>query len=145
MRSIRVLSWGLVAFAVVFASCASRAVSDPEEGGSRNLITRAELSGSNDRNVFEAVRRLRPSWLRYRGQSVLTGPDREGLRVYLNGAFFGDAQALGSLQVTDVGEVRFLDAREATLRFGTGHTVGAIMVATLKGVPPLEGASGFPD
>jgi len=133
MTPSRVLNVALVAAGVGLAGCASGPAKTAAEGGDRNLITRAELATSNDRNVFEAVRRLRPAWLRYRGQSVLTGPDREGLRVYLNGAFFGDAQALGSIQINDVEEIRFLSAREATLRYGTGHTVGAIVVSTLRG------------
>jgi hypothetical protein len=89
-----------------------------------------------DLSVFEAIRRLRPTWLRYRGQSVVTSPEREGLRVYLDGSFYGNADAVGQLRVSDVEEIRFLDAREATLRFGTGHTVGAILVSSRKGERP---------
>lgn len=115
------------------ASCAGPA-SDPDqptpESGSRNAIVQAELAANSDLSAFEVVRRLRPGWLRYRGQSVLTGPEREGLRIYLDGSFYGDADTLGQLQARNLEELRFLDSRQATLRFGTGHTVGAILVTT---------------
>jgi hypothetical protein len=81
-------------------------------------------------NAYQAIRRLKPTWLRYRGQAVLTGPDRESLRVYVNQSFFGDAESLSTLMVRNIREIRFLDARQATLRFGTDHTVGAIVVTT---------------
>ncbi len=99
-------------------------------GGDRNLITRADLEGMDDLNAYEAIRRLKPIWLRYRGQSSLTAAGRESLRVYLNRTAFGNAEALSTLMVRDIREMRFLDARQATLRFGTDHTAGAIVVIT---------------
>jgi hypothetical protein len=132
------LRMALLLSLAVGGACASRTASPAAGAGGRAVITRAELLENSDRNAFEAVRRLRPSWLRYRGQSVLTGPEREGLRIYLNGAYYGDAQALSNLQVIDVEEMRFLDAREATLRYGTGHTVGAIVVSTRVRASPVD-------
>ncbi len=99
---------------------------------SRDLIVEADLEGLDNLSVYEAIRRLRPNWLRYRGQAVMVGPDRETLRVYLDGSYYGDADATGNLQVRNVLEIRFLDARQATLRFGTGHTVGAILVTSRR-------------
>jgi hypothetical protein len=96
----------------------------------RYLITRADLEGMEDLNAFEAIRRLRPIWLRYRGQSVLVAPEREGMRVYVNRSYFGDAQSLSTLMVRDIREIRFLDARQATLQYGTDHSVGAIVITT---------------
>lgn len=100
---------------------------------SSEAITRTELDGHDELTVSELIQRLRPRWLRYRGQAVLTSPEREGLRVYLDGSFYGDARALGQLKVVAVEEIRFLDSRRATMRFGTGHTVGAILVTTRRG------------
>ena len=122
--------------ALLVAACAGPGAGDPEapapESGSRNVIVQDDLAAYSDLSAFEIVRRLRPAWLRYRGQSVLSGPEREGLRVYLDGSFYGDADALGQLQARNLEEIRFLDSRQATLRFGTGHTVGAILVTTRR-------------
>lgn len=128
----RSLVIGAVSAALALGGCASSGTSPGAAAGSRdrNLITNAELQGMDALNVYEAVRRLRPTWLRYRGQSVLSGPDRESLRVYVNGSYFGDAESLSNLRARNVQELRFLDARQATLRYGTDHTVGAIVVTT---------------
>lgn len=123
------------AMALIFAAgCAAPSVpgGEPASTGSSDVLTRLELSTVEDLNALEAVRRLRPNWLRYRGRSVLTGPGREGLRIYLDGAFFGDGEALSRLQPQSLEELRFLDSRQATLRFGTGHTVGAILARTRR-------------
>lgn len=115
-------------------ACASGApMTGSRPAGSRSLITREELAETPRLTAFEVIQRLRPTWLRYRGQSVLTGPEREGLRVYLDGAFYGDADALRQVTVDTVQEIRFLDSRQATLRYGTGHTVGAIVITTRQG------------
>lgn len=120
----------------IFAGCAGSGAGDteaaPPQSGSRDVIVQEELAANSELSAFEVVRRLRPAWLRYRGQSVLSSPEREGLRVYLDGSFYGDADALGQLQARNLEEIRFLDSRQATLRFGTGHTVGAILVTTRK-------------
>jgi hypothetical protein len=124
----------LCAFSIVLgvAACSTGAQSGADAGTTRdrNVITRAELEGWNSLNAYEAIRRLRPTWLRYRGQGVLTGPDRESMRIYVNGSFFGDADSLSNIQARNIREIRFLDARQATLRYGTDHTVGAIVVTT---------------
>lgn len=131
---------GLVTTLLAVASCAPAVSSSPgSRADGRSVITREDLADTPQLTAYEAIRRLRPAWLRYRGQSVLSGPDREGLRIYLDGAFYGDATALGQIIVNTVQEIRFLDSRQATLRYGTGHTVGAIAIATRKGG---EGAGG---
>ena len=134
--SHRLSAVGLVSLLFLMpGGCASPGA--PSEGGtasrSRNLISRVELEGMDELTVYQAVRRLRPTWLRYRGQATITGANRESLRVYLNRQYFGNAESLSNIRVRDVQEIRFLDAREATLRFGTDHTVGAIVISTGRG------------
>ena len=95
-------------------------------GGSRNVIVAAELEGGQFDNLRDAVRRLRPAWLRPRGS---TGTTLEsGLPVYMDNVRAGDITRLESIPVEMVQEVRFLDPRDATFRWGTGHTRGAIEV-----------------
>lgn len=102
-------------------------------GGSRDVLTEAELADAQHLDVYDAVRRLRPVWLRsQRGQDSLTprAAARRGVRVYLDGVHFGDIDALRNLNVADVREIRHLDAREATQRYGIDHAEGAILVTT---------------
>ncbi len=117
---------------LILSGCATSGESSPSSSGSgdRDLITRANLEGMDRLNALEAIRRLKPQWLQYRGRSVLVNTGREGLRVYVNRHFFGDAGSLSTLMVRDIQEIRRLDARQATLRFGTDHTMGAIEIST---------------
>lgn len=125
----------LLAGAAVACATGGGSGGEADEGGNRdrNLITESELAGMEDLNVHQAIRRLKPVWLRYRGQAVFEGPDREGMRVYVDGHLFGNADTLAQLRIRDVKEIRYLDGRRATLRFGTDHTVGAILVTTRRG------------
>lgn len=129
----RISSLLLAVFVAVFvvSGCATSAASSGQSGSQdRYLLTRADLERMDNLTAYEAIRRLKPTWLRYRGQSVLTGPDRESFRVYLDNNLFGRADALSQLRVRDIAEIRFLSAREATLRFGTDHTMGAILITS---------------
>jgi hypothetical protein len=50
--------------------------------------------------------------------------------VYVDGVRRGDLQVLRQINAIDVKEVRHLSATEATQRFGTGNTMGAIVVTS---------------
>lgn len=105
----------------------------PQTGSSRGEITRADLEQSSASTAYEAVQRLRPQWLRLRGQQSLSG--EMDLVVYLNNARMGGRESLQSISVGGVESIQFLDASAATLRWGTGHASGAIFIST---VPELD-------
>lgn len=44
-----------------------------EQKSSRNVMAEADLSGLEELDFYQAIRRLRPLWLRYREQSVVAG------------------------------------------------------------------------
>lgn len=111
--------------------CATRGATTP---GDPDLLTSAQLESYTHLNAYEAIRHTRPQWLRStRGQSsiVESTAEQRGLRVYVNGIPFGNALDLRSLEVGAISEVRFLDARKATLLYGTNHAEGALMVKTV--------------
>ena len=114
---------------VAVTGCAS---SGSSSGTSRNpdLISSEELRDSQiqSENAYNAVRRLRPSWLRARGSSFSGG--RPLPAVFVDGTRFGEIDALRSLNVSDIVEMEYIDSRDATTRFGTGYPAGAIMVTT---------------
>lgn len=121
----------LLLAALALAGCASGGGSSG--GGSRDVVTEAQLANMEALNAFEALQRLKPAWLRSRGTSTLTDPAREGIRVYLDRVPVGDTEALKTVPVRTVQEIRFLDSRMATLEFGTDHGLGAILVTTKRG------------
>lgn len=123
---------GVLALGAVLAACASSGSGTTERqsrpaSSSANLLTSDDLARTSAQDVFRAVEIARPNWLRIRGTTSTTGvPDR--VQVYLGGSHYGDANALRQVTVTSVSEVRYLDGREATTRYGTGHGAGAILV-----------------
>lgn len=127
----RLLGSAVLALTVlaVAPGCASSGTSD--DGTSRDVLTRAQLEDIDHLNAYEAIRRYRSLWLRSsRGQDSFEAQGRRGLRVYVDGVFFGNAATLTDIDVSNVEEIRFLDKRRATTRFGTDHAEGAILVTT---------------
>jgi hypothetical protein len=99
--------------------------------GSANVIVEAEIPASGAQNALEVIQRVRPSMLRARNGTV----EETGVMdivFYIDGVRAGDRQAITSVLATNVKEIRFLAAPDATTRFGTGHPLGAILVTTKR-------------
>jgi len=99
-------------------------------GASPNLIGNWELQNLPDLTALEAIRRLRPNWLRAGSRpsiAVETGGSRMP-RVHLNGVPLQNLNELEQINAVDVREMRFLSGTDATTRFGTGYLNGAILV-----------------
>ena len=98
-------------------------------GGTRadpNLITAEELANYPSLTCLEVVQRLRPRWLQRRGSEQDPVVYQDGNRI----GFAGDA--LSSLVVTAVESMKYINASDATTRYGTGHGAGAIEIATRR-------------
>ncbi len=78
-----------------------------------DVITRAELAESNTSNLYEAIERLRPQWLRARGGTNFGGGGAD-LYVYQGNTQLGMADALRSINVDFAEEIRFLDGTQAS-------------------------------
>lgn len=112
---------------VAAAGCATASAGSGEDGeparGSSSLIIRAELEPLHQLSAYQAVERLRPRWLRQRlgriPRVVVEGNPGQGLDI------------LRSIRATDIRQMRFLAARDATTRWGTGYDGGAIVVELL--------------
>jgi len=117
----------LMAFALALglAGCASSGGGgggDRVPGATANRIVRAELEPIAQLDAYQAIARLRPRWLRSRsGVSPV---------LYVDQARRSDLNDLRQLRVTDIDEIEFMSSGDATTRFGTGHSGGAILVAT---------------
>lgn len=131
MRLLRA-SVSIVAIAAM-AACASGGTS---AGGAKpryaqNVITADELATVDVTDAYQAIQRLRPQFLsNSRGPTVMgTRPGTgDGVQVYLNAQRLGDLSSLAQIPKGDIKEIRFLTASEASSRFGTGNTAGAIVV-----------------
>lgn len=118
-----------LALVLSVGACASTG-SPGYAGSGPDVIGPEEVRAEEDRtdNAYELVRRERPRWLRARGSSF--SGDRPLPRVILDGTDYGPAETLRDFRVSDIEEVRYMSASDATTRFGTGYMGGAILVAT---------------
>lgn len=131
MKLSRVVVLSLAA--IVLAACASAPSSSGASTtpsrvrGSRDVITADELASIDVQNALQAVQRLRPNFLRAQGPTSIT-QGQQSVVVYVDNARMGGPEALEQIPITDVKEIRYLNATDATQRYGTGHTAGAIVV-----------------
>lgn len=78
-----------------------------------DVITAAELAESNTSNLYEAIERLRPQWLRPRGGTNFGGGGTD-LYVYQGNTQLGTAEALRAMNLEFAEEIRFLDSTQAS-------------------------------
>ena len=100
---------------------------DASEAGPSDplLITRADLAGATDPTVLAAVQRIRPLWLRR------TGVRDEPPAVIMDNQTFG-LDVLESILPDEVEWLRLVSPSDATMRWGTGYTGGAIEMGTRR-------------
>ena len=116
-----------VTYVVLTTACAGGSTAGMGARPEVNSISQEELVEFSNATVLAAVRRLRPRWLQARGSSSSTlGLPQVG--VILDGFHAGGASALAQLSVTDVQTIEYLNASDATTRYGTGFAGGAIVV-----------------
>jgi hypothetical protein len=111
-------------------------------GIDRQLLTLEDLRPYQSLDAYQVVRRLRGSWLNVRSTGSWGHPDstvvaRAGtevqIKVYVDGVLqWEGVEALKALTVSDIREMRHLDARDATMQYGTDHGAGAILVFTIS-------------
>ncbi len=123
----------VVAAMVLATGCSSGGGTGGASGGAeptsrRDVITRAELQETDVTNAYDAVQRLRPAWFRVRGTASTRGSSP--IWVYIDGVRAGELERLRTISIERVRELRHISASDATIRWGTGHTSGAIEVIT---------------
>jgi len=83
--------------------------------GRATTITATDLQSVNAATTLDAVRQLRPDFLRAspRADRNATGP-----AVYVNGMFTGDVSWLALIHLAEVRDISFIHPTEARFRFG---------------------------
>jgi hypothetical protein len=94
--------------------------------GSSTRIIGEELATVAQLDLYTAVSRLRPQWLRPGTRGQLPEVIVDGTRQQ------GGADVLRSMRANEVSELQFMSASDATTRYGTGFTAGAIIVSTRR-------------
>jgi hypothetical protein len=128
MRSLKLS----LLFLPLVVACASSGGAGAGTSSSPNLLTAEDLAGVVDLTTLDAIRRLRPNWLRSRAamspESFQRGGDTPAVR--LDGVISSGLDQLQDLPVRDVQEISFLSAADATTLYGTGYVNGIIQVRT---------------
>ena len=127
--------WSLL-LVLVLAGCGAAATASG--GGNSNLITSEQLREADPEglSVYQIIQRDRPLWLRAGRGAPTLGNAAGGAvssafaRVVVDGVAHGGFDDLRSMRGSDIDEIRYLNARDATTRFGTGYVSGAILVRT---------------
>lgn len=118
-----------LALTVGLGACASSGSSGPRRSSTR--ITAQEFEAFAQEDVYSIVQRLRPQWLVVRAPGNATTGVRPQISVIIDGVKqTGSVEVLRSLRGSDVDELRYMNARDATTRYGTGNVAGAIEVIT---------------
>ena len=112
---------------VLLAGCASGGGSDrPTVRRDANRISLEELETLTTGTAYDAVQRLRPAWLRARTSSFSS--EASPAEVFLDQRHYGALSSLRDFDLAAVSEILYMNARDATTRFGTGYPGGVIQV-----------------
>ena len=126
MRSLRIM---LVVCALGFIACST--TNPTKTKGvrySRNYISSEEIRKNLASSAYELIRRLRPHWLSGRGSMSIRFPETAYPVVYVNSNRHGDIASLSWITPDHITEIRFLNAGDASNRFGLDHAGGAILI-----------------
>lgn len=116
----------LLVLVVVAAACASAPGTGDRTRRDPNVITRAEIEGTQYDNALDLVKALRYRWVApTAGSSLMAG--QGSVRVYIDGLQSG---GLGGIPTMIIEEIRYYPPTEAQARWGLNHTRGAIDVIT---------------
>lgn len=137
MRPVRRTCYRVAALAAAAALCAAgcapHAASRPADQDpiaslampSSHVITADELAKVHSSSAYDAIREIRPLYLRSRGS-------QHAPMVAVDFMPRGPIEELRRIPTADVAEIRYLAGPVATLQFGSGHTGGVIVVVTRK-------------
>ena len=99
--------------------------------GNSTLIVRAQLAELTQRNAYEAVETLNRRWMQSRRtSSFASGPAYA--RVVVDGIVRGGLDELRRLNTENIETMRYVSATDATTKYGTGFSGGAIEVTTIR-------------
>lgn len=98
-------------------------------GAQHNMVTAEELSRVQNTNLYDALRQIRPAFLRSRTVSSATN-EAQPIQVYLDGTRMEGVDYLKQIPTTTVKSVQFLEPQQANARFGGNNSGGALLVTT---------------
>lgn len=109
-------------------ACASSGAGTARRGSSNRLVA-ADFEEYASQDILTVIQRMRPTWLRVRGGGTAQG--KAVIQVFVDGMQQnGGPDVLRGIRASSVEEVSFMNASDATTRYGTNMAGGAIEVKT---------------
>jgi hypothetical protein len=112
---------------VLLAACAASA-GGGGGGGSSSQITREQIGDPTEQTALTIIRRFQPGWLRPRSQGSFTNPEPAYAEVMLDQMHYGGLESLDRISADLIERIEYLDALDATTRYGTNFAGGVIIV-----------------
>ena len=125
-----------IAFAAllaVAAACGTQQVSgDPYPRRNRSVLTLEEIQAAKGIgwSAYDLVAQLRPEYLKSRGTSSLRDLRPATATVYLDGVRYGNIDTLRTMGGDQIQRIEYINAADATTRYGTDHVGGALLIKT---------------
>ncbi len=98
----------------------------------RDIVTPAELVATKATNLYDALKQIRPEYFTARGVSSIRLATPDLPAVYLDRNQLDGLDAMRSIDVNLVQEVRRLTPTEATVRLARDFPGGVILITTVK-------------
>jgi hypothetical protein len=117
------------ASALLLWGCASGSTSGAANRD-RNLITTEEIAALPVTNAWDLIDRLRPNWLRNQGPASIRSSAPTYALVYVDEVRSGGLEMLYRISSQIIREVRFINGRDATTKWGMNHGSGVILITT---------------
>ena len=130
---VRVVSAVVVMVAIL--GCASGgSAPTSRRSGSLDVITQADIEAraADATTALQIIEKLRPQMLRSRGVASPNDMGSTQPRVYVDNISFGEVGSLANVNASQIREIRYINARDATTQWGTGHMGGVILVSTKR-------------
>ncbi|MEP6690947.1 MAG: hypothetical protein ABJD07_07310 [Gemmatimonadaceae bacterium] len=136
-RSLLRRTTPVVAGLALLTACASASTDTGAAAGtsgSRYLVTATDLSTTSGDNLFEAIYKLRPDFLRGSGgTSYSQGTPSEGripVIAYRDGVRLAAIDDLRQIPVQSVAQVKYIPGPQAGVKYGTNHAGGVIEITS---------------
>lgn len=124
----------LIAAFIASAACSAsapygfhRATAEPFP--SRDMLGEAEIRGAHVTTAYEAIMRLRPTYVSW--QRISTGNERR--LVYVDGMLMGGLEVLRSMPAADIHEIRLLTNVSGAYGYPLNNSGGALLITTKAG------------
>ena len=122
MRSpLRLLPAALL---ILSLGCQSHRIANARPDPER--LSQEEMLREHFTNVYDAVASLRSAWLNVRGTDSFMQPSQ--VWVYYDETRLGGVDEMRSVVVNSVASLRHYNGVDATVRWGVGHSAGAIQI-----------------